>query len=105
TRQEDAVAVSGDGDDASTSGKSTEMGRKAIVPYGLYRAQGFFTPHFASQTGATQEDLGLLWQALINMWDLDRSSSRGMMACRGLYVFTHDNGLGNAPAQSLFERV
>jgi CRISPR-associated protein Csd2 len=81
------------------------MGRKSNVPYGLYRAHGFFNPHFAGQTGVDEADLALLWQALINMWDLDRSASRGMMACRGLYVFSHESSLGNAPAHLLFERV
>jgi CRISPR-associated protein Csd2 len=81
------------------------MGRKSLVPYGLYRAHGFFNPHFAKQTGATEEDLALFWQALQMMWDLDRSASRGMMACRGLYIFTHESGLGNAPAHKLLERV
>ena len=81
------------------------MGRKALVPYGLYRTQGFFNPHFAARTGATGEDLELFWQTLQQMWDLDRSSSRGLMACRGLYVFSHESSLGNAPAQTLFERV
>jgi CRISPR-associated protein Csd2 len=81
------------------------MGRKALVPYGVYRSHGFFNPHFAKQTGVDSEDLDLFWQALQQMWDLDRSSSRGMMACRGLYVFTHESPLGNAPAHVLFERV
>lgn len=103
TREEDAkVVVSGEGE---ATGKQTEMGRKALVPYGLYRSHGFFNPHFAKQTGADSEDLDLFWQALQQMWDLDRSSSRGMMACRGLYVFTHESPLGNAPAHVLFERV
>lgn len=104
TREEDArVIVSDDGGEAS--GKETEMGRKAIVPYGLYRAHGFFNPHFAAQTGVDEEDLALFWQALQMMWDVDRSSSRGMMACRGLYVFSHESKLGNAPAAGLFDRV
>ena len=103
TKVEDAqvvVAESGE-----TSGKQTEMGRKALVPYGLYRAHGFINPHFAKQTGATPEDLGLFWQALQMMWDTDRSASRGMMTCRGLYVFTHTSPLGDAPAHRLLERV
>ncbi len=105
TREEDtAVAVAEDGGSAS-AGKQTEMGRKAMVPYGLYRAHGFFNPHLARQTGVTDEDLGLFWRALQQMWELDRSASRGMMACRGLYVFTHDSPLGNAPAHRLFERI
>ena len=85
--------------------KTTEMGRKAIVPYGLYRAHGFFSPHFAHDTGVTDSDLTLFWEALQNMWDLDHSASRGSMACRGLYIFSHQNARGNAPAQRLFERV
>ena len=81
------------------------LGRKALIPYGLYRAHGFFNPHFAAQTGVEEEDIDLLWQALMNMWDLDRSASRGMMACRGLYVFSHESRLGNAPARALFDRI
>lgn len=104
TKPEDMkVVVAEDG--TGKEGKQTEMGRKALVPYGLYRTHGFFNPHFARQTGATAEDLALFWEALQMMWDLDRSSSRGMMACQGLYVFSHESSLGNAPAQRLFERI
>ena len=104
TKPEDAkVVVSEDG--SQTSGKQTEMGRKSLVPYGLYRAHGFFNPHFAKQTNACGEDLALFWDALRMMWDLDRSSARGMMACQGLHVFSHDSSLGNAPAQKLFGKV
>ena len=85
--------------------KQTEMGRKALVPYGLYRAHGFFTPHFATATGATTKDLEIFWQALRQMWDIDRSSSRGLVGCSGLYVFSHESPLGNAPAHELFDRV
>jgi CRISPR-associated protein Csd2 len=81
------------------------MGRKTLVPYGLYRAHGFFNPHFARQTGVSAEDLELFWRALQMMWDTDRSASRGMMSCRGLYVFTHESSLGNAPTHTLFERI
>lgn len=88
-----------------TAGKQTEMGRKSLVPYGLYRAAGFFNAHFARQTGATDDDLQLLWTALVNMWDFDRSAARGMMACQGLWVFSHRDPLGNAPAHRLFERI
>ncbi len=105
TREEDAKVVTGGDDGEGASGKETEMGRKAIVPYGLYRARGFFNPHFARQTGVTEEDISLFWQALQMMWDVDRSSARGMMACRGLYVFSHESPLGNAPAATLLERV
>lgn len=103
TKVEDAqvvVAESGE-----TSGKQTEMGRKALVPYGLYRAHIFFNPHFAAQTGVTTEDLELFWQAIQMMWDTDRSASRGMLACRGLYIFSHASSLGNAPAHKLLERI
>jgi len=104
TREEDAVVTVAE-DGAGGTGKQTEMGRKPLVPYGLYRSHGFFNPHFAKQTGADAEDLDLFWSALQQMWDLDRSSSRGMMSCRGLYVFTHDSPMGNAPAHQLFEAV
>ncbi|MBA3877565.1 MAG: type I-C CRISPR-associated protein Cas7/Csd2 [Anaerolinea sp.] len=105
TRPEDARVIVGEDGGEGKGGKQTEMGRKALVPYGLYRAYGFFNPHFAAQTGVTEEDLGLFWDALQNMWDLDRSSSRGLMACRAFYVFSHESRLGNAPAQRLFNRV
>ena len=104
TREEDTEVVAAEGEEGA-QGKQTEMGRKALVPYGLYRAHGFFNPHFARQTGATSEDLGLVWQALVSMWDLDRSAARGMMACRGLYIFSHESPLGNAPAHELLARV
>lgn len=105
TKKEDTAVVVSDEDGEGKGGKRTEMGRKPMVPYGLYVGRGFFSPAFARQTGSTREDLELLWEALENMWDLDRSSSRGMMACRGLYVYTHEKPLGNAPAHLLFERV
>ena len=85
--------------------RSGTMGRKAYIPYGLYLAHGFFVPSFAANTGFDDDDLELLWHALINMWDLDRSASRGLTACRGLYVFSHESKLGNAPAHKLLERV
>jgi CRISPR-associated protein Csd2 len=103
TKVEDSQVVVAE--DGSTTGKQTEMGRKALVPYGLYRAHGFFNAHFARQTGVTAEDLALFWSALQMMWDLDRSSARGMMSCRGLYIFTHESSLGNAPAHRLLDRV
>ena len=105
TREEDARVVVSEEGGEGTGGKVSEMGRKAVVPYGLYRAYGFFNPHFAARTGVTAEDLGLFWQALGQMWEVDRSASRGMMACRGVYVFSHASALGNAPAHKLFERV
>lgn len=81
------------------------MGRKSLLPYGLYRMHGFFNPFFAADTGFSSEDLGLVWEALQNMWDLDRSASRGLMACQGLYVFSHSTEIGDAPAHTLFDRV
>jgi CRISPR-associated protein Csd2 len=104
TKPEDAaVQVSEDG--KGEGGKTTEIGRKAMIPYGLYRGYGFFSPHLAAQTGVNEQDLALFWQALEKMWDCDRSASRGMMAPRGLYVFSHESKLGNAPAHKLFERI
>jgi CRISPR-associated protein Csd2 len=81
------------------------MGRKEIVPYGLYRAHGFISPHLAADTGFTEEDLELIWQALLNMFEHDRSAARGEMATRRLIVFEHESPLGNAPAHALFARV
>ena len=85
--------------------RSGTMGRKAYIPYGLYVAHGFYVPAFAQDTGFDGADLEVLWQALVNMWDLDRSASRGLTACRALYVFSHSSPLGNAPAHKLFDRV
>ena len=86
--------------------KETEMGRKYIVPYGLYRAEGFVSANLARKsTGFTEDDLELLWNAIINMFENDRSAARGMMAVRKLIIFKHDSELGNAPAYKLFEAV
>jgi CRISPR-associated protein Csd2 len=81
------------------------MGRKEIVPYGLYVAHGFISPHLAAQTGFSTDDLALLRQALAGMFELDRSAARGMMAARRCWAFEHESPLGNAPAHRLFERV
>lgn len=105
TKPQDAEHVEGEGDAPGKGGKVTEMGRKPFVPYGLYRAHGFFSAPLAGKTGVAPADLGLFWEALRNMWEHDRSASRGFMACRGLYVFTHDNPLGKAAAHDLFARV
>ena len=83
----------------------TEMGRKPIVPYGLYRAHGFYNPFLAKDTGVSQEDLELFWEALMQMFEFDRSAARGEMTVRGLWVFTHENAKGNAPAHKLFELI
>jgi CRISPR-associated protein Csd2 len=98
------MAVATEEEAEKQGGDNRTMGRKAILPYGLYLAKGFFSSAFAKQTGVTTEDLELFWQALQYMWDFDHSASRGLMACRGLYVFTHENGLGNAPTHTLFDR-
>lgn len=91
--------------DASETGDNRTMGRKFTVPYGLYRCHGFVSAHFAKQTGFSDEDLELFWQALINMFDHDHSAARGQMNARGLYVFEHSNDLGDAPADTLFKRI
>lgn len=84
---------------------TTEMGRKNMIPYGLYRAYGFVSPSYARQTGFSDTDLDLFWQALLRMFEDDRSASRGFMATRRLIAFRHESPLGNAPAQDLLERV
>jgi len=85
--------------------KQRTMGRKHTVPYGLYRAHGFVSAFLAKQTKFDEADLALLWQALENMFEHDRSAARGEMACRGLYVFEHASELGNAHAYALFDRL
>lgn len=91
--------------DASETGDNRTMGRKFTVPYGLYRCHGFVSAHFAKQTGFSEADLSLFWDALINMFEHDHSAARGQMNARGLYVFEHSNNLGDAPADSLFKRI
>lgn len=85
--------------------KERTMGRKHIVPYGLYRAHGFISAKLAERTGFSEDDLQLFWRALINMFEHDRSAARGEMAARKLIVFKHDNAMGNAPAHVLFDKV
>jgi CRISPR-associated protein Csd2 len=84
--------------EAEQQGDNRTMGRKHTVPYGLYMAHGFVSSFLAKQTGFGEEDLELLWQALEQMFEHDRSAARGEMATRGLYVFKHDSELGNAHA-------
>ncbi len=81
------------------------MGKKTFIPYGLYRAEGYISAHFAQKTGFTHKDLEVLWEALINMFDHDHSASRGKMNARKLFVFKHETALGNAPAHKLFDLV
>ena len=85
--------------------KERTMGRKHIVPYGLYMAKGFISAPLAAKTGFNDEDLQLLWNALSNMFEHDRSAARGFMSSRKLIVFKHDSELGNAPAHKLFDAI
>ena len=92
--------------EADAEKKGTEMGRKHIVPYALYRAEGYVSANLARKTtGFSEEDLRLLWQAILNMFENDHSAARGKMAVRELIVFKHDSELGNAPSYKLFEAV
>ncbi len=94
-----------EGDDSSDRVDNRTMGRKHIVPYGLYVAHGFISAKFAERTGFSDGDLELLFEALTNMFEHDRAAARGEMATRKLIVFKHENALGNAPAHTLFDRV
>lgn len=94
-----------EGEDGDVRTDNRTMGRKHIVPYGLYVAHGFISAKFADRTGFSEADLALLFEALQNMFEHDRSAARGEMTVRKLIVFRHDNALGNAPAHQLFERV
>ena len=92
--------------EADAERKGTEMGRKYIIPYGLYRCEGYVSANLARKTtGFSEEDLALLWEAILNMFEHDHSAARGKMAVRGLIVFKHDSELGCAPAWKLFESV
>ena len=92
--------------EADAEKKGTEMGRKHIVPYALYRTEGYVSANLARKTtGFSEDDLQLLWQAILNMFENDHSAARGKMAVRELIVFKHDSELGNAPAYKLFEKV
>ncbi|MEG0036215.1 MAG: type I-C CRISPR-associated protein Cas7/Csd2, partial [Oscillospiraceae bacterium] len=92
--------------EADAEKKGTEMGRKYIVPYGLYRCEGYVSANLARKTtGFSESDLALLWDAIINMFEHDHSAARGKMAVRKLLVFKHDSELGNAPAHKLFETI
>lgn len=99
------MAVTTAADAEKQSGDNRTMGRKFTVPYGIYRAHGFVSAPLAGQTGFSENDLEILWDALIHMFDHDRSAARGMMATRGLYIFEHDSKMGNASAHDLFDRV
>ena len=99
------MAVATEKEAEKQGGDNRTMGRKATVPYGLYVCHGFISANLAQQTGFSEEDLALFWDALINMFDGDRSAARGMMSAQKLIVFKHDSVLGNAPANKLFDLV
>lgn len=99
------MAVATEAEAEKQSGDNRTMGRKFTIPYGLYAAHGFVSSFLAKQTGFDENDLALLWQALAQMFEHDRSAARGEMSTRGLYVFKHDSELGNAPAHQLFDLV
>ena len=99
------MAVATEAEAEKQGGDNRTMGRKNTVPYGVYISHGFVSANLAAQTGFSQEDLNLLWDALKMMFEHDRSAARGLMATRKLVVFRHDSALGNAPAHRLFELV
>lgn len=99
------MAVATEKEAEKQGGDNRTMGRKATVPYGLYVCHGFISANLAKQTGFSEEDLALFWEALENMFDVDRSAARGLMSAQKLIVFKHDSMLGNAPANKLFDRV
>jgi CRISPR-associated protein Csd2 len=99
------MAVATEREAEKQGGDNRTMGRKEIVPYGLYVAHGFISPHLAADTGFSDADIALLWEALKMMFEHDRSAARGEMSSRKLVVFEHESLLGNAPAHSLFDRI
>lgn len=99
------MAVATEAEAEKQQGDNRTMGRKFTVPYALYRCHGYVSVPFAAQTGFSEEDLDLFWEALLNMFEHDRSAARGEMTTRRLVVFKHDSTLGNAPAHQLFDLV
>lgn len=99
------MAVTTEKEAEDQSGDNRTMGRKHIVPYGLYRVHGFISAKLAEKTGFSETDLEKLWQSLANMFEHDRSAARGEMSARKLIIFKHSDALGNQPAHKLFERV
>ncbi|MBI5874027.1 MAG: type I-C CRISPR-associated protein Cas7/Csd2 [Candidatus Omnitrophica bacterium] len=99
------MAVTTEKEAEAQSGDNRTMGRKHIIPYGLYRTEGYISAFLGQQTGFSEDDLKLLWDALVNMFDHDHSAARGKMNARKLIVFKHDSELGNAPAHKLFDLV
>jgi CRISPR-associated protein Csd2 len=99
------MAVATEAEAEKQQGDNRTMGRKNTVPYGVYVAHGFVSAHLANQTKFSEEDLKLLWDALSNMFEHDRSAARGLMSMQKLVIFKHNSALGNAPAHELFKRV
>ncbi len=99
------MAVATEAEAEKQSGDNRTMGRKFTIPYGLYRGHGFISAPFAAQTGFSDEDLDLLWEALEKMFDHDRSAARGLMSTRKLIVFEHNSKMGDAPVHELFDTV
>lgn len=99
------MAVTTEKEAEAQSGDNRTMGRKHIVPYGLYRVHGFISAKLAERTGFSEDDLALLWRALQNLFEHDRSAARGEMSARKLIVFEHEHAMGNAPAHLLFDKV
>lgn len=99
------MAVATEAEAEKQQGDNRTMGRKFTIPYGLYRAHGFISAPLAAQTGFSEDDLSLFWQALQNMFEHDHSAARGEMSAQKLIVFKHDSALGNAPSHKLFDMV
>jgi len=99
------MAVATEAEAEKQGGDNRTMGRKNTVPYGLYVAHGFFSPHLAGQTGFSADDLDLLWESLMQMFEHDRSAARGLMGTQKLIIFKHESALGNAPAHKLFDLI
>jgi CRISPR-associated protein Csd2 len=99
------MAVATEVEAEKQSGDNRTMGRKHIVPYGLYRAEGYISASYAKRTGFSDDDLNLFWDSLASMFEHDHSAARGKMSARKLIVFKHSSDIGSAPAHKLFERV
>ena len=99
------MAVATEAESEKQGGDNRTMGRKFTVPYGLYRAHGFISAPLASQTGFSEDDLNLFWEALVTMFEHDRSAARGLMGTRKLFIFEHASKMGDAPVQELFDAI
>ncbi len=99
------MAVTTEAEAKKQEGGNRTMGRKELVPYGLYVTHGFYSPYLAEKTSFSDDDLKLLWESMNGMFDIDRSAARGEMSKRKLVIFEHNSPLGNAPAHELFERI